>query len=123
MGVTTSAARREQHMTALAKGNEIRLKRAEFKRNLKQLPPNEAFQVVADHIADPPAWMVRMELLDVMRYIPSCGSERACRMIRTAGIINPVRQIGKLTYRQQIALCGELHAKTKRLEARYRKAN
>ena len=105
-----------QHMDALAKGNEIRKHRAQFKRDLRTLDPPNAYQWVVDHIADPPAWMTRMELLDIMRNIPSCGPERACIILRRAGIINPVRQVGKMTYRQQIALCGLLHDRTRELE-------
>lgn len=108
----------KQHMDALAKGNQIRMRRAQFKRDLRQMDPIEACQTVVDHIADPPVWMVRMELLDVMRNIPTCGPEKACRIMRQSGILNPVRQVGKLTHRQQIALSSALHDRTRELEQR-----
>ena len=116
MGTVTIDTPKKQHMDALAKGNAIRKDRAAFKRELKKQNPIDAYQMVADYIAEPPAWMIRMELLDIMRNIPSCGPERACRLIRKAGIINPVREVGKLTYRQQIALCRLFHERTRAIE-------
>lgn len=88
-----------QHMEALAKGNAIRLRRAEFRGEVR-----EDWRVARDALLDPQDWMLGMRLHLLLGSVERIGSAKLAKGCREAGVMSVDRRIGDLTERQRLAL-------------------
>lgn len=93
----------DQQMRALQHANEIRVARAQLKRNLTG--PSHA----AALILDPPGSVTTMRAVDLLRAIPKYGLVKASRILRVCQISDS-KTVGGLSERQREALARELRS-------------
>lgn len=82
-------------MDALEKGNGIRLKRAQLKRDLKAGKVS-----VIDLLIDPPDYIKKMLVFDLMLACPKYGRVKVNHVLRMAHV-SPTIRIGGMTKRQR----------------------
>jgi hypothetical protein len=82
-------------MDALQRANEIRTRRAAFKKDLKA-----GRQDVIGAILDPAEWMQTMHLFDLLISVPKYGRVKVNRIL-TQCRISPSKTIGGLSERQR----------------------
>jgi hypothetical protein len=99
-GIATAPA--PQHMQALARANEVRLARAELKR---QVADGEL--TVADVVLDCPWEADRMTITDLLMSQHRWGRTR-CRRFLLQIPMNETKTIGSMTDRQRRCLAGRL---------------
>lgn len=99
--MTVPARSLEQSMAALARGNEIRVKRAAIKRELKAGSP------VVPLLLDPPDFMGTMKVADLLVAMPSWGPVKVKKTLRTGGLSRS-KTVGGMTERQRLELVGLL---------------
>lgn len=92
-----------QAIEALRYGHEIRMARAQLKREIKN---GEALasKVLVDEL---PSWLERMPVHELLIAIPHIGQFNAGRLLKRAGI-NPTRMLGSVTPRQRRVLADAL---------------
>lgn len=91
----TEAQRQAQALSALAKANEIRSRRAALKRDLK------AGRVALEEVlANPPAYLVSMKIVDLLLATPKLRLAKANRLL-VRSQISAIRPVGRLTDRQR----------------------
>ena len=84
-----------QRLNALSIANDIRIRRAQLKRDVK------AGRVsVVPFIADPPDWLLAMRVGDLLLSLPRFGSSRVGHALKVAGL-SPAKTVGGLTERQR----------------------
>lgn len=88
----------EQRMVALARANEIRLTRAQLKRDIRAGRAS-----AAEIIAYPPPWAEGMPVIDLLLASHRIGRVKAERLM-TRYRIGSARRVGALTDRQRQAL-------------------
>jgi hypothetical protein len=91
-----------QHMDALARANEIRLARADLKRQV-----HDGEVTVGQILQDPPLEVQTMAISDLLQAQFRWGEYRA-RKLCTALVISERRPIGRLTARERDRICGML---------------
>jgi len=96
-----------QHMSALAKGNAIRIERAAIKARLHALPYQGSRSAAAELILDPPPALANMPVCDLLCACRRAGVDFVRRTLRSLQI-GERRPIGELTDRQRAALAGRL---------------
>ncbi len=97
MSATLTALQRttEQRMAALARANEVRVRRAQFKRECK------AGRIsLLDVLADPPSYVANMKLLDLLLTTPKIGEVKAKQVLAQARV-SPVKTIAGVSPRQR----------------------
>jgi hypothetical protein len=105
MGDTASASAGEQHLRALERANEVRLARAELKRQIA------AEEISASQvILDCPWEAASMSISDLLMCQRRWGRARCRRLLVSLGVPEN-KQIGTLTQRQRSALSSVLGAK------------
>jgi hypothetical protein len=105
MGDTASASAGEQHLRALERANEVRLARAELKRQIA------AEEISASQvILDCPWEAASMSISDLLMCQRRWGRARCRRLLVSLGVPEN-KQIGTLTQRQRSALSAVLGAK------------
>jgi hypothetical protein len=98
----TPARSLDQRMDALQRANEIRIRRAQLKRDLK------AGVVVIDRVlTEPPEWLLTAKVFDLLLAVPKCGRVRATRWLTTCRI-STSKTVGGLSERQRTELVGLL---------------
>jgi hypothetical protein len=114
-----------QRSGALARGNEVRLARAELHREIKGLSRLEGEARAVEILADPPEWLLRMEVACLLAWINRWGSPSAERFCVRYGV-SPFARIGGsrqvngadggrvLSDRQRRVLCDALLARAPR---------
>jgi hypothetical protein len=102
MGRTATPDAAPQHLRALERANEVRLARAELKRQVA----NQA-TTVADVVLDCPMEAESMELSDLLMSQRRWGRARCRRVLLSLGLPEN-KQIGTLTDRQRNALASTL---------------
>lgn len=111
MNVTMPARSLDQRFEALARANEIRRERADFKRELRTLDPDEALWVVGCLLLVPPAWAENWVCWDLLSALPKFGRVKVSRTLAKHGV-SQRRRVGALSARQrrelQEALVGPL---------------
>ncbi|MBI2683787.1 MAG: hypothetical protein HYX33_00075 [Actinobacteria bacterium] len=85
----------DQRLEALQRANEIRSKRAELKRRLK-----DSSLLIADVISNPPDYLQTAKVIDLLMAVPRCGKVRATRYLNHCRIAQG-KTIGGLTQRQR----------------------
>lgn len=90
----------EQRANALRKANEIRVLRAEMKRDLT------AERAVL-LLAKPPPWLRTMRLEQMLIALPGWGRTRSTRLLVRCHV-SPAKTVGGLSIRQRRAVIAEL---------------
>lgn len=93
----------EQRRTALNRANDIRGRRAKFKRDLKA----GRYSSVAVLAAEPPYWLATMKVFDVLIAMPRIGRVKANKLL-TRARISPSKTLGGMTQRQRVDLANAL---------------
>lgn len=91
-----------QHLTALARANQIRLARADLKRDVRSGDVD-----VADVILDPPECAETMRVHELLRARHRVGTLKASTLLQRAGI-HESKTLGAMTDRQRHALVAGL---------------
>jgi hypothetical protein len=86
----------------LARANEIRVRRAQLKRDLRA-----GRERVTDLLLEPPAWLETAKVYEVMLAVPKVGRVKADKMLRLHAI-SPSKTVGGLSLRQRSALVAAL---------------
>ena len=94
---------RDQRMEALARANEIRIKRAELKRDLKA--GRRSIQTL---LIDPPDYLETAKVFDMLLAVPKYGRVKVNKMLSQCRIA-PSKTIGGLSERQRGELISLLH--------------
>lgn len=89
-------------MAALKYGNEIRVKRAELKRDLRA-----GRESVHDLLLDPPEWVETMKVLDVLLAVPKYGRVKVNKLLQICRI-SPAKTLGGLSVRQRAEIVSML---------------
>lgn len=92
----------DQRMEALARANDIRVKRAELKRKVKVGAVD-----VAVMLADPPQFVETMKVFDLLLAMPKTGAVKAQRIMRALSISSS-KTVSGLSTRQRDAIVREL---------------
>lgn len=100
-------------MDALAFANEIRLRQAHLRKELKALGYRPALREVADLIDsdDPDEPVARLRVVRLLGFVPRLGPATSARVLAAAfGAVPPSqgRRVGELTRRQRSVLAGVL---------------
>lgn len=91
-----------QRRTALEHANEVRMKRAQLKRDLKS---GEA--TITDVLARPPEWLLTARVPDVLRAVPKLGRVKVDKILRDAGV-SPRKSVKGLSHIQRAKLVERL---------------
>lgn len=92
----------EQRMLALAKGNAIRSRRAELKRDVKHGREN-----LVPLLEDPPEWLLSAKVFDLLLAYPKMGRVKAQKLLRGLAV-SPSRSVRSLTARQRLEIAAAL---------------
>ena len=89
-------------MEALARANEIRIKRAELKRDLKA-----GRRTIQGLLSDPPDYLETAKVFDMLLAVPKYGRVKVNKMLSQCRIA-PSKTIGGLSDRQRSELVSML---------------
>ena len=93
----------DQRMEALQRANDIRVRRAQLKKDLK------VGRVVIDEILrDPPEYVSTAKVFDMLMAVPKFGRVKAARFLNQARI-SQSKTVGGLSDRQRTELIGLFH--------------
>lgn len=99
-----------QHLTALAKGNELRVQAARLRQEVRALGAEDAAARAADILCfDESEAAGSLWIDELLRCVPRIGPGRADRMVRAVGVRGR-RRLRELTPRQRGALGDQLLA-------------
>lgn len=87
-----------QRRTALVKANDVRLKRAQLKRDLKARKIS-GLQMLDDL----PEWLETMKVIEFLLALPKVGRVKATKYLKTCEV-SPAKTIGGLSDRQRAEL-------------------
>ena len=90
-------------MEALQRANDIRVKRAQLKRDLKNGKAD-----VEEILAEPPDYVATAKVFDILMAVPKFGRVKAARFLNQARI-SQAKTVGGLSERQRAELVGLLH--------------
>lgn len=96
---------REQRMVALALANEVRMHRAELKRDLKA-----GRQTISELVLSPPAFLETAKVFDVLLAVPKCGRVKVNKILSQVKV-SPSKTVGGLSERQRrelVAVIGRM---------------
>src|ERR687885_205428 len=93
----------DQRMEALKRANDIRVRRAKLKKDLKD------GRVSIEHILlDPPEYVSTAKVFDMLMAVPKFGRVKAARFLNTCRI-SQSKTVGGLSDRQRAELIGLFH--------------
>jgi hypothetical protein len=92
-----------QRMDALARANEIRIKRAELKRDLKS-----GRRSIHSLLLEPPEYLETAKVFDMLLAVPKYGRVKVNKILAHCRIA-PSKTIGGLSERQRSELVSLLH--------------
>jgi hypothetical protein len=93
----------DQRIDALTRANEVRVLRAQLKRDLK------AGRVsIGALLLDPPAYLEAAKVFDMLLALPKVGSVKATRILNGCRV-SPSKTFGGLSERQRAELAGRLN--------------
>jgi hypothetical protein len=92
----------DQRMEALRRANEIRVKRAQLKKDLKA----GAVQIESV-LRSPPEWVETAKVFDILMAVPKFGRVKAARFLNQCRI-SQSKTVGGLSDRQRTELVGLL---------------
>jgi hypothetical protein len=96
-----------QSLEALVLANEVRIRRAQDRRDLQTGTRAEQIRKVAGIIERVPAHMNSLRVLDLLQWPRGIGQKKANVMLQRIGV-SPGRRLGQLTDRQRTLLAYEL---------------
>jgi hypothetical protein len=88
----------QQRMDALEEANRVRLLRAQLKRDLKARRVS-----ICDVLADPPAWIETMPVLQLLLAVPKVGRVKAIGMLQRGGI-SASKKVGGISSRTVVGM-------------------
>lgn len=101
-----------QHLRALRQANEIRLARAELKRQIRK-----GIADVVDVFRDPPDFVASARVSEIIEAMDRWGPRRTTKFLGEQAI-NYNRTLGTLTERQRIALADAMRERKEKGERR-----
>jgi hypothetical protein len=104
----------EQQMTALEKGNAIRMTRAKLKREVRHSNDPCAGVVEVLREAKPPDWLDGMKVRELLREVSGLGKKRVAYLMAVARC-DPEETFGGLSARQRDALIEALLSRDARV--------
>ena len=105
-----------QRMDALKRANDIRTRRARFKRDLKT-----GRESIAERLLDPPEWLETAKVGELVLALPKYGRVKTNKVLAGCAV-SPSKTVGGLTVRQRAELVGMLGESPARRRARERAA-
>jgi hypothetical protein len=93
----------DQRMEALARANDIRVRRAQLKKDLK----NGKVQI-DEILDDPPEYVSTAKVFDLLMAVPKFGRVKAARFLNQCRI-SQSKTVGGLSDRQRAELIGLFH--------------
>ena len=94
----TPARSLDQRMEALQRANEIRIQRAQLKRDLKSGAVD-----IADLLDAPPSYVHSAKVFDLLLAVPKCGRVKAGRLLTTCRV-SQSKTVSGLSERQRSEL-------------------
>ena len=95
----------DQRMEALKRANDIRVRRAQLKKDLK-----EGRVHIEEILLDPPEWVSTAKVFDMLMAVPKFGRVKAARLLNQCRI-SQSKTVGGLSERQRAELIGLFNAK------------
>jgi hypothetical protein len=90
-------------MDALKRANDIRVRRAQLKKDLK-----DGRIRIEEILRDPPEWVSTAKVFDMLLAVPKFGRVKAARFLNQCRI-SQSKTVGGLSDRQRTELVGLLH--------------
>ncbi|HZC13993.1 MAG TPA: integration host factor, actinobacterial type [Thermoleophilaceae bacterium] len=90
----------DQRMEALRRANEIRVRRAQLKKDLKSGSVR-----IEDILSDPPEYVGTAKVVDILMAVPKFGRVKAARFLNQCRI-SQSKTVGGLSERQRSELVG-----------------
>jgi len=88
----------DQRMEALKRANDIRVRRAQLKKDLK-----DSRVQIEDVLLDPPEWVETAKVFDMLMAVPKLGRVKAARLLNSCRI-SQSKTVGGLSERQRTEL-------------------
>ena len=88
----------DQRMEALRRANDIRVRRAKLKKDLK-----DGRVQIEDVLLDPPEWVETAKVFDMLMAVPKLGRVKAARLLNSCRI-SQSKTVGGLSERQRAEL-------------------
>ena len=93
----------DQRMEALKRANDIRVRRAQLKKDLK-----DGTVHIEDVLLDPPDWVSTAKVFDMLMAVPKFGRVKAARLLNQCRI-SQSKTVGGLSERQRTELVNLFH--------------
>ena len=93
----------DQRMEALRRANDIRVRRAKLKKDLK-----DGTVQIEEILADPPEYVSTAKVFDILMAVPKFGRVKASRLLNQCRI-SQAKTVGGLSERQRTELVGLFH--------------
>ena len=93
----------DQRMDALRRANDVRVKRAQLKKDLK-----DGRVRVEQILGNPPEYVETAKVIDILMAVPKFGRVKAARFLNTCRI-SQSKTVGGLSDRQRTELIGLFH--------------
>lgn len=90
----------DQRMDALKRANDVRVRRAKLKKDLK-----EGQVRIEQILGNPPEYVSTAKVIDILMAVPKFGRVKAARFLNTCRI-SPSKTVGGLSDRQRAELIG-----------------
>jgi hypothetical protein len=90
----------DQRMDALKRANDIRVKRAKLKKDLK-----DGRVLIEQILSDPPEYVSTAKVIDILMAVPKFGRVKAARFLNQCRI-SQSKTVGGLSDRQRAELVG-----------------
>ena len=88
----------DQRMEALKRANDIRVRRAQLKKDLK-----DGRAQIEEILLDPPEWVETAKVFDMLMAVPKLGRVKAARLLNSCRI-SQSKTVGGLSERQRAEL-------------------
>src|ERR671925_397343 len=95
----------DQRMDALKRANDVRVRRAKLKKDLKD--GQVRIEAILD---DPPEYVSTAKVIDILMAVPKFGRVKAARFLNTCRI-SQSKTVGGLSDRQRTELIGLFHSR------------
>ena len=95
----------DQRMEALQRANDVRVRRAQLKRDLKGGQAS-----IETILLEPPEWVETAKVFDMLMAVPKFGRVKAARFLNTCRI-SQSKTVGGLSDRQRAELIGLFNAR------------
>jgi hypothetical protein len=110
--ITAPSRSLEQRLSALNRANDIRHRRAELKKRIKEMGKPVARTEVAALLTEPPEVIETMKVWDLLIATPGYGRVKTNKMLSRA-TASPSKTVGGLTGRQRQELVQQLRGVTR----------